>query len=66
MSWNYRVMEHDGGYSLFEAYYSKEKCFNCSESPIVPYGETVEELRDTLFKMLSAIDAPILEGVDDA
>ena len=73
MSWNYRVVKKqypntkEVYYEIHEAYYENNKkprkntprCITAR--PCSPYGETIEELKWSLEKMLEAINSPILD-----
>lgn len=68
MTWNHRVMihRHDNDetyYAIHEVYYGVDGADSVSwtDNPVAPYGETIEELRETLERMLKALDKPILE-----
>lgn len=64
--WNYRVLKRNqaGGveYVIVEAYYDNEGNLDGrTEDAVSPYGETVEELRQSLQWMLLALDKEVLE-----
>lgn len=75
MSWNYRVIKKDflGEYvdipedqvsfGIHEVYYddSTGGIVSCTIDPVDPYGESMDELRDCLNKMLLALDKPVLD-----
>ncbi len=65
MSWNYRIAryESDGesGYSVVEAYYNTENEIFAVSEPIAPYGETPEDLRLSMERMLMAFERPVIE-----
>ena len=62
MSWNYRVIEKDGGFGVHGAYYDEhENITGIDQDPNVPIGETVDQLRTTLELMLEALKKPILD-----
>lgn len=76
MTWNHRVMrrtnEHgETWYDIHEVYYETDPCgvekLSWTEDAIAPMGETVDELREELERMLRALDKPVLEygGGDD-
>lgn len=73
--WNHRVVKkvykHEDGipyegedpyYAIAEVHYNDngEAC-GCTEAEMAPTGETVEELRICLERMLSALDKPVLD-----
>ena len=67
MSWNHRVMKHekadgdDDWYQIHEVYYdSKREPGSWTKEGIAPGGNTLEELRDELIKMLEATEKEIL------
>ena len=68
MSWNHRVMKHkeadgdDDWYQIHEVYYnSKRKPKSWTVEGIAPGGNTLEDLRDELLKMLEATEKEILD-----
>lgn len=65
MSWGYRLVEvTDCGtgekwYSVARAFYNKDGSLSTwSEEGVIPGGETIDELRDCLNKMLEAVGRP--------
>jgi hypothetical protein len=70
MKWNHRVLrlkDADGpGYDLLticEAYFEEEtpEVVKMHGSERAPFGESIEDLRWVLTKMLEALDKPIIE-----
>jgi hypothetical protein len=67
--WNHRVVRRvypgalDGevAYQIHEAYYGIEDKPLISTEPDHPHGETPEELREDLERMLRALDKPVLD-----
>lgn len=67
MSWNYRVMSLDGGesFDIHEVYYDsnhKPKAYTLNS--VRPYGESLEELKQVLSRMLKATEKPALSPAD--
>ena len=67
MSWNYRVMSLDGGtsFGIHEVYYdpdNKPKVYTLNS--VRPHGESLEELKLDLSRMLKAAEKPILTPQD--
>ncbi len=67
--WNYRVIrkhhpETDSiTYQVHEVYYREDGIIDCwTQEPVVPMGETAEELREDIRYFLHAFRRPILEG----
>ena len=67
--WNHRVVRHRAGTELeylaiHEAYYGidSEDDVSWTKNPVSVTGETVEGLRETLERMLRALDTPVLEA----
>jgi hypothetical protein len=67
MVWNHRVIRHEENgevwYAIHECFYEKpddDSNLSWTENEIAPIGETVDELRETLERMLKALDKPIL------
>jgi hypothetical protein len=75
MHWNHRVVRHhtknimgdpDVGYAIHEVYYDDDGSIRgMTQDAVSPYGDTPEELKDDLERMLEAISKPILD-FDDA
>ena len=64
--WNHRVIKHtekDGivWYGVHEVYYTNDKPVACTQEAMNPYGETAEELKEDLERMLRACEKPILD-----
>jgi tRNA C32,U32 (ribose-2'-O)-methylase TrmJ len=65
--WNYRVMRHTDAvgrthYAIHEAYYNDVgEVTAWTNEPSAPFGETIEELREELERMLRALDYPVIE-----
>jgi len=69
-TWNYRVIKHQPEkghvyYAVHEVYYNDDKSMNGhTENAIWPVGETIEELRSDINRMLLALDRPVIEVND--
>lgn len=70
MVWNYRVVRRKGSgigegledYRIFSAYYEEHGGKPAlAEDPAYPCGETLDELREDLKKMLAALDEPVFD-----
>ena len=62
MSWDYRVIENHGMFTIREVHYNdKGDITSISEDPMVPSGETLEELKDDMQYFLQALDSPMLK-----
>lgn len=65
MSWNYRVLENENGFGIYEVYYDDDGGINnISAAPMEPYGETVEDLKWDMDAMNAAFDKPVLSFTD--
>lgn len=64
MSWNYRIVEVDGGFELHEVYYDVNDKPYARTKDCYVYGETVEELKNSLVKMLEATEKTVLNDDD--
>jgi hypothetical protein len=66
--WNHRVLrfadQHGERFSIHRVHYSKGKPNGYVETPADVQAESIEDMRWTLEKMLSALDEPILDGQD--
>lgn len=66
--WNHRVVRHpapvEGApdlYTIHEVFYGPgRKTWEADPQGTVPRGESLEELRETLERMLRALDQPVL------
>ena len=66
MSWNYRVMKKkirgEDVFEIHEVYYTTEgKVKAWTENPIIPYGETMEELKEDILMQSRALEKPVLD-----
>ena len=62
MSWDYRVIEHHGAYTVHEVHYNeKGGIISISEDPMGPSGETLEELKADIEFFLQALGRPVLK-----
>jgi hypothetical protein len=62
MSWDYRVMEDDGMFTIHEVYYNdKGDITSISQDPMGPSGDTLEELKGDMEYFLHALDMPVLK-----
>ncbi len=62
MTWNYRVIEDKEVFRIHEVYYNDAgEITAISEDPIVPQGETLEELKDDLEYYSAALKCPVLK-----
>lgn len=61
MSWNYRVIEDNGQYAIYEAYYRKNGSIEAvSAEPCFPAGESLSGLRDDMRYYRAALSKPVL------
>lgn len=67
MTWNHRVFS-DGltppSYVIREVFYEEGKVIGCTENPVSPYGESLDELREDLKWFLEATNSPVLTMED--
>ena len=63
--WNYRVIKTKDGeddyYQVHSCYYTDNKLDGTSVEPAKAAGNTLEELRADLQRMLDALDKPIID-----
>lgn len=65
MHWNYRVFFEDGGYTIRTVYYDDRGVITaCSEKPIEPFGESLEELQEELNLLQAALKKKVLSASD--
>ncbi len=58
----YRVMRDSAGaLGIFDFYYGGTAGEGWSDSPISPYGETLDDLRVDLQNMMMALNKPVLD-----
>ncbi len=69
-TWNYRVMKReltgefgytDIEYTIHEVHYTDGKAVGYSTDPMYPMGDTPEELREDLKRMLMALERPLFD-----
>ncbi len=62
MSWDYRVIEHDGMFTIHEVYYNdKGDITFISQDPMGPSGDTLEELKGDMEYFLQALNMSVLK-----
>ncbi|MBM4055739.1 MAG: hypothetical protein FJ264_13975 [Planctomycetes bacterium] len=62
MTWNYRVIADKEVFRIHEVYYNDAGDITAiSEDPIVPEGETLEELKGDLEYYFAALKSPVLK-----
>ena len=63
MSWNYRIVKNGKkGYYIKEVYYNEDNGKIEAFSEITePYGETIDDLKKDLEKMVKAFEKPVIE-----
>lgn len=62
--WNYRVVEKPGdGFTICEVYYKSDHktVFHFSVTPVLPFGRSVDELKNDYGMMLQAFGWPVLQ-----
>lgn len=64
--WNHRVVRKLGYLGVHECFYGRSRKIpeGVTEHPVRVYGETIEDLRQTLEWMLEALDRPVLDYED--
>lgn len=66
MNWNYRVIRRNvGGATVFgihEVHYSSNRdILGWTENPVIPTGETIDELKKDFSMQLQALELPVLD-----
>jgi hypothetical protein len=65
MSWNYRVIEQDGQFSIHEVFYNPDgSVAGVTETPVFPRGETFDDLAADLSRYARALSLPVLRAGD--
>jgi hypothetical protein len=65
MTWQYRVIHKNGEYAVHEVYYDDQgEPWTCTQEPVCPKCETLEELRVDLEHYTVALDLPVLHYTD--
>lgn len=64
--WDYRVIRkvQDGfeSYGIHEVYWRSDGTVEAiTENPVIPYGETPEELKKDILMQLQGLDKPVLD-----
>lgn len=69
MHWNHRIVRRTiGGETLLgihEVFYGMDDGTGWTDEPVAVIGESVEELRETLGRMLRALDKPIIDDTGE-
>lgn len=68
-TWNYRVIKKELSgefestvqYAIHEVHYKDGKAVAYTSDPISPLGETPEELREDLKRMMMALERPLFD-----
>lgn len=68
-TWNHRLIEYvdtDGEpwFAIHEVHYEDQRPRAYTENPIAPTGSTIEQVRETLQRMLRCLDKPTLKETD--
>ena len=64
-TWNYRLFKEDeNNLAIHEVYYHKGEPSLYTENPVAPFGESVDEIKEDLEKMLLSFNKPILTEKD--
>jgi len=62
MNWDYRVINHDGMFTIHEVSYNdRGDITSVSQDPMGPSGDTLEELKDDMEYFLQALEMPVLK-----
>jgi hypothetical protein len=66
ITWNYRVFrEDDGDYIIREVFYAEDGTIvGCTENAVEPYGQTLEELAQSIDDFKAALALPVLTLAD--
>jgi len=65
ITWNYRVFQElAGDFVIREVFYEKDQIIACTQNPVEPFGNTLEELRLCLQDFQQALNLPVLH-LDD-
>ena len=69
MKWNHRVMKIEGPdetiYKFVEAFYDGGTAEPHSTSSVFMYGESIEELKELLARLMRALEKPVLVGAQE-
>ena len=61
MTWEYRVMEHNGELAIYEVHYDDDgRVRGYGEHPTYPAANTMEALRENCELYVAALDKPVL------
>ncbi|TAF52960.1 MAG: hypothetical protein EAZ61_07375 [Oscillatoriales cyanobacterium] len=65
-TWDYRIIqEPEGDLAIREVFYDETNTIiGCTDTPIEPFGQTIDELRQCLADLQAALDRPILQLSD--
>ena len=62
MTWNYRVFrENEHDYAIREVFYAEDGAIlGCTAEPVAPFGQSVDELAQTIADFQAALALPVL------
>jgi hypothetical protein len=61
MHWDYRVFFEEDGYTIRTVYYDDHDAITaCSEKPVEPFGESLEDLQEELNLLQAALKKKVL------
>jgi hypothetical protein len=66
VSWNHRVLRRKEGegytYAIHEVYYDPDgNVAACTENPVAPYGESLDELIEDVESYRRALNLPVID-----
>lgn len=68
MTWDHRVVRQivhgEEWFGIHEAFYSLEGKTVWTEKPVGVVGESIDELRETLERMMAALDRPVIDEME--
>lgn len=65
ISWNHRVVEFENGWlEIAEVYYEGDDVIGHTASGVRVCGNSIDELRSTLQRMLDCLDKPIVKEME--
>jgi len=61
MSWNYRVIERDGGFAIYEVFYDETgEVIGHTDAPVFPHASSLDDLADGMKECTEALQKAVL------
>jgi len=65
MTWDYRLMKKkvskEEHFEIYEVYFDKKQNIEFVSGPHMPFGDTLQEIKDDIKQMMQALKKPVLD-----